>query len=272
MPKIPHVVLNNGVEIPQFGLGLWQISDADAPHVVEAALESGYRLFDTAAMYGNEASLGRTLARSGVKRDEIFVTTKLWNDQQGYEASFKAFDESLGRLGMDYVDLYLIHWPQPSQGKYVETWQAFEKIYADGRARAIGVSNFGTDHLERLFAKSTIVPSVNQIELHPQFPQTALRAFDAAHGIATQSWSPLARGDLGSAIIADVARKHGKTPAQVVLRWHIEQGLIVIPRSSKPARIRENVDIFDFAFDADDMAKFATLETGRRRGPDPATF
>jgi 2,5-diketo-D-gluconate reductase A len=272
MPQVPRLVLNNGVEIPQLGLGLWQLSNADVPRAVEAALEAGYRLFDTAAIYGNEASLGKALKRAGVPRNEIFVTTKLWNDQQGYESSLKGFDESLARLGMDYVDLYLIHWPQPSRDKYVETWRAFEKILAGGQARAIGVSNFATEHLERLIAASRILPSVNQIELHPKLPQKALRAFDSAHEIATQSWSPLARGELGSAIIAEVARKHGKTPAQVVLRWHIEQGLIAIPKSSRPARIRENIAIFDFTLDHGDIAKFASLETGRRTGPDPATF
>jgi len=272
MPAVPMIALNNGVEIPQLGLGLWQIANADMPKVVEAALNAGYRLFDTAAIYGNEASLGQALRRSSVPRSEIFVTTKLWNDEQGYERTLNAFEASLARLGLDYVDLYLIHWPQPMRNKYVETWQAFEKIYRGGKARAIGVSNFGPAHLERLLATANVVPSINQIELNPQFQQTALCAFDRAHGIATQSWSPLARGDFSDPVVEALARKHGKTPAQIVLRWHIERGLIAIPRSSHPARIRENIAIFDFALDADDMAKFTALDTARRTGPDPATF
>ena len=272
MSAVPLLTLNNGVAMPQFGLGLWQVGNDEVPQVVEAALAAGYRLFDTAAVYGNEESLGKALKRSGMPRDEIFVTTKLWNEDQGYERTLRAFDASLARLGLDHVDLYLIHWPQPMRDRYVETWRAFEKIHAEGRARAIGVSNFDMSHLERLFATSGVVPSVNQIELHPRLQQAALCAFDRAHGIATESWSPLARGDFGGAAIEAVARKHGKTPAQVVLRWHIERGLIVIPRSSRPARISENIAIFDFALDADDMAHFAALDSGRRTGPDPATF
>ncbi len=272
MPFAPTLALNNGVAIPLLGLGLWQMANADMPKVVGAALDAGYRLFDTAAIYGNEASFGQALKHAGVPRDEIFVTTKLWNDQQGYERALQAFDESLRKLGLDYVDLYLIHWPQPAKDKYVETWRALEKIYRDGRTRAIGVSNFEPAQLERLLASGSIVPSVNQIELHPKLQQAALCAFDRAHGIMTESWSPLARGDLGDPVIAAIAGKHARTPAQVVLRWHIERGLIAIPKSSKPARIRENIGIFDFALDADDMAKVAELDTSRRIGPDPATF
>ncbi len=272
MPAAPTLALNNGVAIPQLGLGLWQMANADMPKVVGAALDAGYRLFDTAAIYGNEASFGQALKHAGVPRDEIFVTTKLWNDQHGYERALRAFDESRRKLGLDYVDLYLIHWPQPAKDKYVETWQALEKIYRDGRTRAIGVSNFEPAQLERLLASGSIVPSVNQIELHPKLQQAALCAFDRAHGIMTESWSPLARGDLGDPVIAAIAGKHARTPAQVVLRWHIERGLIAIPKSSKPARIRENIGIFDFALDADDMAKVAELDTSRRIGPDPAAF
>jgi diketogulonate reductase-like aldo/keto reductase len=272
MPFAPTLALNNGVAIPQLGLGLWQIANADMPKVVSAALAAGYRLFDTAAIYGNEASFGQALKHAGVPRDEIFVTTKLWNDQHGYERALRAFDESRRKLGLDYVDLYLIHWPQPAKDKYVETWQALEKIYRDGKTRAIGVSNFAPAQLERLFASGGIVPSVNQIELHPKLQQVALCAFDRARGIATQSWSPLARGDFGSPVIEAIAKKRGKTPAQVILRWHVERGLIAIPRSAHPARIRENIGIFDFALDAEDMAKIAELDSGRRIGPDPATF
>ncbi|MGO9006953.1 MAG: aldo/keto reductase [Beijerinckiaceae bacterium] len=272
MPFAPTLALNNGVAIPQLGMGLWQISNADMPKVVGAALDAGYRLFDTAVVYGNEVSLGQALKHAGVARNEIFVTTKLWNDEQGYERTLRAFDESLQRLGLDYVDLYLIHWPQPAKDRYVETWRALEKIYRAGKARAIGVSNFEPAQLERLLASGSIVPSVNQIELHPRLQQAALCAFDRAHGIVTESWSPLARGDLGGPVIEAIARKHGKTPAQVILRWHIERGLIAIPRSAHPPRIRENMGIFDFALDAEDMAKIARLDTSRRIGPDPATF
>jgi len=272
MSDIPQIMLNNGTAMPQLGLGVWQISDSDMPVVVETALDSGYRSFDTAAIYGNEASLGRALRTSGIARSELFVTTKLWNDRQGEQSALQAFDESLERLGLDYVDLYLIHWPHPAANKYVETWTAFEAIHRDGRARAIGVSNFHAPHLERLLAKATIVPAINQIELHPGLQQADLRAVDAAHAIATESWSPLARGDLGHETLARIAGKHRKSAAQIVLRWHVEQGLIVIPRSRNPARIRENAAIFDFALDAEDMAAIAALDAHRRVGPDPETF
>jgi len=272
MNDIPQIVLNNGIAMPQLGLGVWQISDSDMPVVVKTALESGYRSFDTAAIYGNEASLGHALRMSGIARSELFVTTKLWNDRQGEKSALKAFDESLKRLGLDYVDLYLIHWPHPAANKYVETWAALEALHRDGRARAIGVSNFHTPHLERVLAKATIVPAVNQIELHPGLQQADLRAFDAAHAIATESWSPLARGDLGHPTLAEIAAKYRKTAAQIVLRWHVELGLIVIPRSRNPARIRENAAIFDFALGTEDKAAIAALERYQRVGPNPDTF
>jgi diketogulonate reductase-like aldo/keto reductase len=242
--------------------------------VVTTALEAGYRSFDTATLYKNEASTGRALAASGIPRDELFVTTKLWNTDQGHDAALRAFDASLENLGMEYVDLYLIHWPLPARDLYVETWQALEKIHAEGRAKAIGVSNFQAAHLRRLLDETGIVPAVNQVELHPRLQQDELRAFDADHGIVTEAWSPLGRGNgvLEDPAVTGVARKHGRTPAQVVLRWHLQLGTVVIPKSVTPARIRENLDVFGFELDSDDLAAIGTLETGERVGPDPDTF
>ncbi|MEV0275718.1 aldo/keto reductase [Streptomyces sp. NPDC050610] len=273
MSKIPSITLNNGVEMPQLGFGVWQVADDEAFTAVGHALEAGYRSIDTAAAYENEAGTGKALAASGIDRGELFVTTKLWNSDQGYDATLRAFDASLSKLGLDYVDLYLIHWPIWWRGETVNTYRAFEKILADGRAKAIGVSNFQPHHLEQLAAETSVVPAVNQIELHPQFAQAEARAYHAQHNIATEAWSPLGQGKdlLDDPKIAAVARKHGVTPAQTVLRWHIQLGNIVIPKSVTPSRIKENIDVFGFELDDEDLASIATLDSGTRLGPDPET-
>ncbi|MEU0370200.1 aldo/keto reductase [Streptomyces sp. NPDC006283] len=272
MSKVPFITLNNGAAMPQLGFGVWQVPDGEAEQTVSAALEAGYRSIDTAAVYGNEAGTGKALTSSGIARDELFVTTKLWNSDQGYDSTLHAFDASLAKLGLDYVDLYLIHWPMPARDTYVDTYKALEKILSDGRAKAIGVSNFLPEHLERLFDETAVVPAVNQIELHPQLQQSAARDFHTKHGIATEAWSPLGQGKelLQAPAVVAVARKHDRTPAQVVLRWHLQVGNVVIPKSVTPSRIQENIDVFDFELDADDLAAFAALDEGRRLGPDPA--
>ncbi|MGP3776531.1 aldo/keto reductase [Streptomyces sp. SDT5-1] len=274
MSSTPQVTLNNGVTMPQLGFGVFQVPDDEAHAAVTSALEAGYRSIDTAALYKNEKGTGQAIADSGLAREDVFVTTKLWNTEQGRDSALRAFDASLDRLGMDYVDLYLIHWPVPSIDKYVETWQAFEEILASGRARAIGVSNFLPEHLDRLAAETSTVPALNQIELHPRLQQSELRAYDAKHGIATEAWSPLGRGNgvLDDETVTAIAGKHGRSPAQIVLRWHLQLGNVVIPKSVTPARIRENIAVFDFELDADDMTALAGLETGERVGPDPAVL
>lgn len=274
MSKVPSLSLNNGVDMPQLGFGVWQVPDDEAEQAVATAIEAGYRSIDTAAIYGNESGTGKAIAASGVARDELFVTTKLWNADQGYDATLAAFDTSLDKLGLDYVDLYLIHWPTPEKDRYVDTYRAFEKIYADGRAKAIGVSNFLPEHLERLIGETSVVPVINQIELHPQLQQAESRAAHAKHGIATEAWSPLGsgRGLLEVPTVVAVAQKHGRTPAQVVLRWHLQLGNVVIPKSVTPSRIAENIDVFDFELDADDLAAFAALDEGKRLGPNPGEF
>ncbi|MGP3757300.1 Aldo/keto reductase [Streptomyces sp. LamerLS-316] len=273
MSTVPTVTLNNGVTIPQLGFGVFQVPDDETTAAVASALEAGYRSIDTAAVYGNEAGVGRALAESGIARDELFVTTKLWNADQGYDATLAAFDTSLAKLGLDHVDLYLIHWPTPARDLYTDTWRALEKLLADGRIRAAGVSNFQPAHLRRLAEESSLVPAVNQIELHPGLQQSELRAVHAEYGIATEAWSPLAQGALlnEEAIVA-VAGRHGKTPAQAVLRWHLQLGNIVIPKSVTPARIRQNIDVFDFELSAADMDAIAGLDRGMRTGPDPDTL
>ncbi|CAD5924537.1 aldo/keto reductase [Streptomyces cyaneofuscatus] len=274
MSQVPSITLNNGLEMPQLGFGVWQVPDDEAAKAVAKAIESGYRSIDTAAIYKNEKGTGRAIAASGVPRDELFVTTKLWNSEQGYDSTLRAFDASLDKLGLDYVDLYLIHWPVPAKDAYTDTYRAFEKIYADGRAKAIGVSNFHPEHLKRLLAETSVVPVLNQIELHPQLQQAEARAFHAEHGIATEAWSPLGQGKglLEVPTVVAIAQKHGRTPAQAVLRWHLQTGNIVIPKSVTPSRIEENLDVFGFELDADDLAAFAALDEGKRLGPDPAEF
>jgi 2,5-diketo-D-gluconate reductase A len=271
--SIPSVALHDGVEIPQLGFGVFQVPPEDTQEVVEEALASGYRHIDTAGAYRNEAGVGKAVAAAGVAREDVFVTTKLWNSAQGYDSTLAAFEKSLERLGMDRVDLYLIHWPVPSEDRYLDTWRAFERIHGEGRSRSIGVSNFRVEDLERLEGEAERLPTVNQIELHPSLQQAELRAWHADHGIATEAWSPLAQGALlDDGTIETIAAHHRKTPAQTILRWHLQIGNVVIPKSVTPERIRENVDVFDFELSEDDMAALARLDAGERIGPDPATF
>ncbi|WP_431981759.1 aldo/keto reductase [Streptomyces qinglanensis] len=274
MSNVPTITLNNGVTMPQLGFGVWQVPADEAATAVTTALESGYRSIDTAAAYENEEGVGRALAASGLPRDEVFVTTKLWNADQGYDTALRAFDASLAKLGLDFVDLYLIHWPMPEADRYEETWRAFEKIHADGRARAIGVSNFQPAHLNRIIQLGGTVPAVNQIELHPRLQQSVPRAFHADHRIATEAWSPLGQGGdlLDDPTLGGIAERHGKTVAQVVLRWHLQLGNVVIPKSVTPSRVRENIDLFDFELSGEEMARIAELNTDTRIGPDPDTM
>ncbi|MBZ5760753.1 MULTISPECIES: aldo/keto reductase [Rhizobium] len=267
------ITFNDGRSIPQVGLGVWQTPNETAAPAVRAAIEAGYRHIDTAAIYGNEEGVGEGIRSSGVDRKDIFLTTKLWNDAQGFDSTLKAFDESLKRLGTDYVDLYLIHWPAPSKDRYLDTWKAFVQLHSEGRAKSIGVSNFAAEHLNRIIGETGVTPVLNQIELHPDFQQRALRETHEALGIKTQSWSPLGQGKLlDNAVIGKIAGKYGRTPAQVIIRWHIDAGLIVIPKSVTPSRIAENFKVFDFKLDADDLKQIDTLDTpGGRIGPDPVT-
>jgi 2,5-diketo-D-gluconate reductase A len=271
--SIPTVALHDGVEIPQLGFGVFQVPPEDTQETVEEALGAGYRHIDTAGAYRNEAGVGAAIAASGLARDEVFVTTKLWNSEQGYDSTLAAFDKSLERLGLDRVDLYLIHWPMPSEDRYLDTWRAFEAIREQGRSRSIGVSNFRVEDLERLRAEAERQPTVNQIELHPGLQQAELRAWHADHGITTEAWSPLAQGELlDDDTIATIAAHHERTPAQTILRWHLQLGNVVIPKSVTPERIRENIEVFDFELSEDDIAAIARLDAGERTGPDPATF
>ncbi|ROQ26341.1 diketogulonate reductase-like aldo/keto reductase [Streptomyces sp. PanSC19] len=269
-PTVPTVALNNGVEIPQLGFGVFQVPDDETAAAVTAALEAGYRSIDTAAIYGNETGVGRALAASGLPREELFVTTKLWNADQGYDSTLRAFDDSLAKLGLDHVDLYLIHWPAPARDLYRDSWRALERLAGEGRIRAAGVSNFQPAHLRRLMDGTALTPAVNQVELHPGLQQAELRAFHAEHGIATEAWSPLAQGAvLGDPALAAVAARYGKSPAQVVIRWHLQLGNVVIPKSVTPARIRENLDVLDFALTDEEMRAVAALDRGLRTGPHP---
>lgn len=267
------VTFNDGRSIPQVGLGVWQTPNETAAPAVRAAIEAGYRHVDTAAIYGNEEGVGEGIRSSGVARQDIFLTTKLWNEAQGFESTLKAFDESLKRLGTDYVDLYLIHWPAPKKDRYLDTWKAFVQLHKEGRAKSIGVSNFAAEHLKRIIGETGVTPVLNQIELHPDFQQRALRKSHEELGIKTQSWSPLGQGQLlTNAVIGKIAAKYGRTPAQTIIRWHIDNGLIVIPKSVTPSRIAENFKVFDFKLDADDLKQIDTLDTPTGRiGPDPAT-
>ena len=265
------VTLNNGVVMPQLGFGVWQVPDGEAHRAVATALQAGYRSIDTAKLYFNEEGVGRAIAESGIPRDELFITTKLWNDEHDYDKALRAFDASMARLGLDYLDLYLIHWPVPRQDKYADAWRALCSLAGDGRARAIGVSNFTQAHLTRIIEDSGVVPAVNQVELHPRFAQAPLRAFDAGHGIATEAWSPLGQGKglLDDPVLAKIAAAHGRTPAQVVLRWHLQLGNVVIPKSVTASRIAENIDVFGFELSGDDIAAIDGLDAGGRIGPDP---
>ncbi|QFY61686.1 aldo/keto reductase [Rhizobium grahamii] len=267
------ITFHDGNTIPQVGLGVWRTPADIAAPTVRTAIAAGYRHVDTAAIYENEDGVGEGIKSSGVPRSDIFLTTKLWNDNQGYDATLTAFDKSLKRLGTDYVDLYLIHWPAPTRNRYVDTWKAFIQLKKDGRARSIGVSNFYPEHIDRLVAETGVVPVINQIELHPDFQQKASQAAHKKLDIATQSWSPLGQGKLiDHPVIGGIAKKHGKTPAQTIIRWHMDSGLVVIPKSITPSRIEENFQVFDFALDDDDMAAIAKLDDiGARMGPDPKT-
>ena len=272
---VPTLVLNNGVEIPQVGLGVFQAKEGDeVEKAVAVALEAGYRLIDTAAIYGNEVGVGKAMKASGLPREEIFLTTKLWNAHHSYDDALRAFDESLTKLDCGgYVDLYLIHWPLPMEGKFTEAWKALEHLYESERVRAIGVSNFKPHHLEVLLEQAQTVPAVNQIELHPMLQQKETRAFCLEQGIAVESYSPLmqAKEALAHPVIAGLAEKYGKTPAQVILRWHVQSGFIVIPKSVTAERIRENIALFDFALTEDDMRATEGLDRGQRIGADPDT-
>lgn len=273
MTSVPTVALNNGVQIPQLGFGVFQVPDEETTAAVASALEAGYRSIDTAAIYGNESGVGKALSAAGIPREELFITTKLWNADQGYDATLKAFDASLAKLGLEYIDLYLIHWPTPARDLYRDSWRAIEKLVADGRVRAPGVSNFQPAHLRRLVDGASLLPAVNQIELHPGLQQSELRALHTELGIATEAWSPLAQGAvLGDDAITTIAQRQDRSPAQVVLRWHLQLGSIVIPKSVTPARIRENLDVFDFTLSDDEMAAITTLDRDLRTGPDPDTF
>jgi 2,5-diketo-D-gluconate reductase A len=265
----PTVALNDGATMPQFGLGVFQTPPDVTEQVVRTAIGDGYRLVDTASMYRNEDGVGKAL----LGRTDVFVTTKLGNSDHGFDETMRAFDASMRRLSRDTLDLYLIHWPRPRFNRYVESWKALVRLQREGRVRSIGVSNFGRDHLERIIGETGVTPAVNQIELHPRFQQKALRAFHDERGIRTESWSPLGRGGLlGEAAIMGIAAKHRKTPAQVVIRWHLDSGLIAIPKTVRPERLKENIGALDFRLDEDDMRRIETLDSPHGRiGPDPAT-
>lgn len=274
MSHIPSVALNNGVLIPQLGFGLYKVPGEDVANLVPAAVDAGYRHFDTAAMYGNELALGRALGAQledgSLSREDFFITSKVWNDQQGYDATLRSFDDSMIALGLDVLDLYLIHWPVAGRGLYLETYRALETLYREGRVRAIGVSNFQVEHLSRVLEERDVVPAVNQVELHPWLQQRDLRAFHARHGITTEAWSPLARGALlEDAILTDVAAKHGRSVAQIALRWQIQEGIVVFPKASSAGRIRQNADLFGFSLDQEDLDRIAGLDRDFRSGSHP---
>jgi 2,5-diketo-D-gluconate reductase A len=271
---VPTIRLNNGVEIPQLGFGVFQIPPDQTVEAVTAALEIGYRHIDTAEMYGNEKEVGEAVRRSGVDRDQVFVTSKLSNGFHARDAALRAFDRTLADLGFEYLDLFLVHWPLPTiDVDYVETWKAMEEIYASGRCRAVGVSNFNPHHLRRVFAETEVRPAVNQIEVHPYLAQDDVRVFDADHEIVTEAWSPIAQGKvLDDPAIVRVAERYGRTPAQVVLRWHVQRGDVVFPKSVTRSRMEENFALFDFELDSDAMTDVSALDRGERTGPDPDTF
>lgn len=269
-PLAPLVLLADGRAIPQVGYGMYKVPAADATRLARSAIELGYRHLDTATLYGNEAEAGAAVRECGLPREEVFVTSKVWNDDHGYDETLRAFDAAMGRFGLDRLDLYLIHWPVPSKDRYVDTWRALVRLREEGRIDSIGVSNFHAHHLERIIDATGVTPVVNQVELHPWLPQRELRAAHERLGIRTEAWSPLARGRLlGDPVLEPVASKHGRSVAQVVLAWHVRQGTIVIPKASSPERIAENLDVFSFELDEADVAAIATLESGERTGRDP---
>lgn len=264
--------LNNGVPIPQLGYGVWKIPDEEAEQVVGEAIQTGYRLIDTAMIYGNERGVGKAIAQSDVPREELFITTKVWNADQGYENTLRAFDESLEKLGLDYVDLYLVHWPTPKFDTYVETYQALEKLYKDGRVKAIGVCNFDIEHLERIFTECEVKPTVNQVEYHPYLQQTELKAFCEKHDILVEAYSPLMNGTyvLENEVIKELAETYGKTPGQIILRWHVQTGVVAIPKTTTPKRMKENLSVFDFELSEADMQRIAELDRGERNNQVPS--
>lgn len=265
------VTLNNGLKMPQLGFGVWQVPDDEAASAVGKALETGYRSIDTAMIYKNERGVGQALKNSSVPREELFITTKVWNGDQGYESTLRAYDESLERLGLEYVDLYLIHWPTPKFDQYVETYKAMEKLYKDGRVKSIGVCNFEIEHLERLLTECEVKPVLNQVECHPYLVQQDLKDFCAKHDILIEAWSPLDQGGevLKDDAVQKIADAHGKTPAQVVLRWHLQNGTVVIPKSVTPSRIEENFHVFNFELTAEEMSEITQLNRDRRNGSHP---
>ena len=272
--SLPSIDLSDGGSIPQLGFGVFQVPPEKTAQSVAFALQTGYRLIDTAAAYGNEAEVGEAIAASGLDREDVFITTKLWNDDQGHDNALSAFEHSLERLGTEYVDLYLIHWPAPARGRYLESWKALCELKQDGRARSIGVSNFTIENLEKIINATGVVPAVNQIELHPRLVQSELRRYHAKLGIRTEAWSPLARGGelLQEGLLREIASSYDRTTAQVVLRWHIQLGNVVIPKSVTPSRIEENFRIFDFSLSEQEMQAIEQLDAGQRTGPDPHTF
>ncbi len=274
MPTTPTIRLNDNRTMPQLGYGVWRVSNDEAATSVGEALRAGYRSIDTASIYENEEGVGKAIAASDIPRDELFITTKLWNNSHNPDAALKAFDESLARLRLDFVDLYLIHWPVAGSEAYLDAWRTLIRLRDEGRAKSIGVSNFNIPHLQRIIAETGVTPAVNQIEAHPRFQQGELRDFHAANGIATESWGPLGQGSLvNNEELAAIGRKYNKTPAQVILRWHLDHGLIAIPKSVTPSRIRENLDVFDFKLDAEDMQIIERMDDkGGRVGPDPSVF
>ncbi|WP_456275140.1 aldo/keto reductase [Bacillus sp. AK128] len=265
------VTLNNGLKMPQLGFGVWQVTDEEATTAVAKAIDTGYRSIDTAMIYKNERGVGEAIKNSSVPREELFITTKVWNSDQGYDNTLRAFDESLERLGLDYVDLYLVHWPTPEFDQYVDTYKALEKLYQDGKVKAIGVCNFEIEHLERLLNECEVVPVLNQIECHPYLAQNELKEFCTKHNIFVEAWSPLEQGGdvLKDEVITKIAESHQKSPAQVVLRWHVQNNTIVIPKSVTPSRIEENFNVFDFELTADEMTQIDGLNINRRRGKHP---
>ncbi|MDX5475068.1 MAG: aldo/keto reductase [Bacillaceae bacterium] len=266
-----YVTLNNGIKMPQLGYGVWKISDEDATSAVLKAIDVGYRSIDTAAVYMNEVGVGKAIKETSVPREELFITTKVWNGDQGYENTLRAFEESLERLGLEYIDLYLVHWPQPKFDQYVDTYKALEKLYHDGKVKAIGVCNFEIEHLERILNECEVVPSLNQVECHPYLTQQELKAFCAQHNIYVEAWSPIFQGGevLEEEVISKIAQAHEKSPAQVILRWHVQNNTIVIPKSVTPSRIEENFNIFDFELSPKEMEDINQLHCNKRRGSHP---